>query len=182
MKKFTKLKTLFSKYVFQFDKINYFLSKKDVNSRCILCELSKETEDSLMICKSDFLVVSVNLYPYNSGHLMIFPIRHIEKYNELNKEEYYHLFELTKFFIEALNNIYKPSGFNIGMNLGENSGASIKHIHQHIIPRFHNELGMIDIIGGYKVIVESPIISQKKLIEYTKSNLKSLPFKIYLKN
>ncbi len=173
--------TLFSKYVYQFDKIKYFLNRNESINNCILCNLENK-EDSLLICNSSLINVCVNLYPYNSGHIMLYPKRHVEKFLDLNDNENLHLFYFTKFFIEALIDIYNPSGFNVGMNLGENSGASIKHIHQHIIPRYKNELGMIDIIGGSKVIVESPIITKKKLLDYVSKNYKKLSFEIFLKN
>ncbi len=180
MKKFNSFKTLFERHIFQFDKINYFLRRKDNITSCALCDLLKDKNDSLLICSSDYISVCVNLYPYNSGHIMLFPIRHVEDYLDLKDEENQHLFLLTKFFIEALKELYKPSGYNIGMNLGENSGASIRHVHQHIVPRFYNELGMIDIIGGSKVIVESVDITKKRLAEYTLKNSHKLPFKMYI--
>lgn len=182
MKKPEKLKTLFERYVYQFDKINYFRTKKNTLNECILCNItnnSNNQNNSLLIGKSNLISVCVNLYPYNSGHIMLFPNRHIEHYIDLSEEENHHLYTLTKFFIIALQQLYNPSGFNIGMNIGENSGASIRHIHQHIVPRFNNELGMIDIIGGSKVIVESPIITMEKLTKYLKENQNKLPFDIF---
>ncbi|MFN3410614.1 MAG: HIT family protein [Exilispira sp.] len=174
MKGLYHFQTLFSRYVFQFDKLNYFKNKKKNSDQCILCDILKKGENSLLIYNSKLISAVVNLYPYNSGHIMLFPNRHIESYLEINDEENYHIFVLNKFFIDAIDSIYKPSGFNIGMNIGKNSGASIKHIHQHIVPRFENELGMIDIIGGSKVIVESPIVTMQKLKNFVEKNIKQL--------
>ncbi len=179
MNKYKDFKTVFSKYVFQFDKIKYFQNKKNTITNCILCDISQNKNDSLLICYSELISVCVNLYPYNSGHIMIFPKKHIECYANITEEENFHIFTLTKFFIQALEKLYNPTGFNIGMNIGINSGASIRHIHQHLIPRFENELGMIDIIGGSKVIVESPITTLDRLKEYSFKNKDILPFPIY---
>lgn len=178
MKKLEEFKTVFTKYVYQFDKIRYFKNKKTNDSNCILCDISNNIENSLLICKSEFISVCVNLYPYNNGHIMLFPNKHIEDFLNLIDDENFHLFNLTKFFIEGLKVLYNPTGFNIGFNIGGNSGASIKHIHQHIVPRFENELGMIDIIGGSKVIVESPLVTHEKLKNYVIENKSSLPFTI----
>lgn len=178
MKKPNEFSTIFTKYVYQFDKMKYFMNKKDKKNSCILCDILNHTQDSLLICKSEYISTCVNLYPYNSGHIMLFPNRHVENFLDLNDNENFHLFILTKFFIKGLKILYNPSGFNIGFNIGENSGASIKHIHEHIVPRFENELGMIDIIGGSKVIVESPKITCDKLKNYTIENSTKLPFNL----
>jgi len=164
-------KTIFSHYVYQFDKLKYFKERKNQNDGCILCSLIENKFDSLIIGKTCFTACCVNLYPYNSGHLMIFPVRHVESYLDLKEEESLDLFKLTQFFMKIIDKIYGPQGYNIGMNLGQFSGASIKHIHQHIVPRFSNELGMIDIIGGSKVMVESPLTTKKRIIDYIKNEI-----------
>lgn len=152
------------KNIFQFSKGKYIFSKKD-QVECILCaSISKnELVPSLEVFRSDLFAVSINLYPYNTGHLMIYPLRHVADYRDLRDEELLQLGKLTSFLLEVLTALYAPKGFNVGLNLGEHAGASIAHLHQHVIPRFSNELGVVDLIGGAKVIIEDPNETMKKV-------------------
>ncbi len=147
----------FPSYVFPRNKKEYIKGNKpDVD--CILCAIRDEEKsvECLKVLETKFVIGIINLYPYNNGHLLVFPKRHIEDVRELNKEETKEIMIITKFLLNILDDLYNPSGYNIGYNIGEFAGASIKHLHQHIIPRFPNELGMIDLIGGAKVMLESP--------------------------
>lgn len=168
-----------NEYVFQFNKTSYIRGRKP-DVECILCETMKGDSKvpSLNICQTDNFVVAVNLYPYNSGHLMIFPINHYTDIREMSKDELTELMMLTQFFVNVLEREYQAKGFNIGFNLGKNSGASIEHIHQHIIPRFPNELGVIDLIGGAKVIIEDPRQTRDKLRKIAFDNKDKLEYKI----
>ncbi|MCK5882802.1 MAG: HIT domain-containing protein [Bacteriovoracaceae bacterium] len=148
---------MFFNNIFQFSKKKYILGKRP-EVDCILCETLRDKSQvpSLTVVESENVVVAINLYPYNTGHLMIFPKRHVQDIRDLNTEEDSEIISLTKYFITILEQAYSPTGFNIGYNQGEFSGASIKHIHQHIIPRFSNEVGVVDLVGGAKVIIEDP--------------------------
>lgn len=113
--------------------------------------------------RTELYAISINLYPYNTGHLMIYPLRHVADYRDLSDQELLELGKLTSFFLSVLSVLYSPKGFNVGLNLGEHAGASIAHIHQHVIPRFSNELGVVDLIGGAKVIIEDPKETMEKV-------------------
>ncbi len=145
------------KYLFVPSKMDYVKGKRpDVD--CILCSIIQKDEqvNRLVVYETEMFIISLNLFPYTVGHLFIFPKRHIEHLCELTEDEYSELFQLTKKCIKVLDEVYEPEGYNIGWNLGEASGATIPHIHQHIVPRYINELGFIDIIGKTKIIVEMP--------------------------
>lgn len=146
--------------------MEYFHGKKP-NVNCILCEIAKDSNkvNNLIVYKGKNVMISVNKYPYNSGHLLIFPLRHITDIRVLNEEEELEIFDLLKKSLDILDELYSPLGFNFGYNMGDFSGASIAHIHMHVIPRYKNELGFIDIIGGAKIIVEDPLITMKQLRE-----------------
>lgn len=165
---------MFDKYVYPFKKQEYFKGKKP-EVDCILCEIIKNNPDviNLKICETSLIYCSVNLYPYNSGHTMIFPKRHITDIRNLTKEEECEIWELGKIIMDLLEKLYKPTGFNMGFNIGKFSGASIDHIHLHIIPRYPNELGIIDLIGGAKVLIENPKVTQRKLQNELKNYLKN---------
>ena len=137
-------------HFFNFNKLDYVKKKK---SGCILCSLLDKSSDSLdlEIFRSDFSAVSLNLYPYNSGHLMIYPIRHVESICDLSDDEAMDIHRLSVKSIRILSNILEPTGFNVGYNIGENSGASIKHLHLHVVPRYNNELGFAEVLAGKRV-------------------------------
>jgi len=96
---------------------------------------------------------------------MIYPSRHIEDITELTSEEAVDIHLLTIKTIKVLRNEFTPSGFNIGYNVGNGSGASIAHIHQHIVPRFNNEIGFIDVLSGARVFVVDPVSLMERLKE-----------------
>ncbi|MDR3237329.1 MAG: HIT domain-containing protein [Spirochaetia bacterium] len=159
------------KYLFNTEKIEYVHGKKpDVN--CILCALRDNVEEvrSLELYRDESAIITINLYPFNPGHIMIYPSRHIEDITELTDEEAADIHRLTVKAIKIIREEFNPSGFNIGYNIGNGSGASIAHIHQHIVPRFNNEIGFIDVIGGARVFVVDPV----SLMERLKSRFASI--------
>jgi ATP adenylyltransferase len=107
--------------------------------------------------------VSVNLYPYNPGHLILFPARHVVDIRELSEEEDRARTDLEKKLLSVLDEVYSPMGYNIGFNLGSAGGASIPHVHLHIIPRYAGETGISDLVAGKRVLVESPYDSHQKI-------------------
>jgi ATP adenylyltransferase len=125
---------------------------------CILCAILRGDPqvDSLLVYRGEHAFVSVNKYPYNSGHLLICPKRHIADYRETSGREEREMHGLVRRCLDVLDELYHPSGFNVGFNMGEFAGASQEHLHLHLIPRYRNELGFVDIVGGAKILVEDP--------------------------
>jgi len=154
------------KNLFPINKIPYLQKKKDIKY-CILCEVinNTEKEKNLKIYQNSIATIIINLYPYNVGHIMIVPNRHIVDIREMTEIEEKEINRLTKCILNLLEKEYNAKSFNIGYNIGENSGASISHLHLHIVPRYPNELGFIDIIAGSKLIVEDPVITKERLIK-----------------
>jgi ATP adenylyltransferase len=145
-------------YLFNTNKIKYVRgSKPDVG--CILCAVRDRLPEvkSLEIHRTGTCGVSLNLYPFNPGHLMIFPLRHVEKLQDITDDEAAEIHRLTSDSVRILTEEMGPSGFNIGYNLGRGSGASIQHVHQHIVPRYENEIGYLDVLAGARVIVSDPV-------------------------
>ena len=155
---------LVRQYLFNTEKIEYVNGKKP-DVPCILCALKDHVEgvQSLELYRTELSIVTINLYPFNPGHLMIYPTRHIEDITELTPEEAVDIHALTIKTIKILRSEFKPSGFNIGYNIGNGSGASIAHIHQHIVPRFNNEIGFIDVLSGTRVFVVDPVLLMERL-------------------
>jgi len=135
--------------------------------QCILCEVvaRRDTVTRLEIWREGGFLVSANLHPYNPGHMMVFPERHIEDPAELSSDELLGLFDLQQRCMKHLEHLYDATGFNVGFNMGDPSGASIAHFHVHIVPRYPSELGFVDIIGGARICVEDPNETCRKLKE-----------------
>ncbi len=150
-------------YFFNLDKIAYLQDKKPEG--CILCHIKDRSPDvvNLTVYEDSLFNICVNLYPYNPGHLLIFPLRHILDVRELTDKEVKRLHKLTTVTLDVLESCYSPTGYNIGYNMGKTAGASIEHIHLHIIPRFHTELGLADLVAGSRVMVENPVETCSRL-------------------
>jgi ATP adenylyltransferase len=106
----------------------------------------------------------LNRYPYNSGHLMVIPLRHTADFTSLTDEESRDLNKLLQRSISALSEAYRPDGFNLGMNLGRSAGAGIAdHLHYHAVPRWAGDTNFMPVLGATKVLVEHLEKSYDKL-------------------
>ena len=134
---------------------------------CVLCEViaRRDTVDRLEVFRWGGFVVSLNLYPYNPGHLLLFPERHMETPAGLTTEEVQALHRLQLVAMDVLHELYGAAGFNVGYNCGEGSGASLDHFHVHVVPRYAREIGFIDIVGGARIIVEDPLVTVRRVAE-----------------
>jgi len=143
-------------YFFNFDKLTYLKGKKPEG--CILCLVAQGSDDveRLVALDTGTFVVSLNLYPYNPGHLIIFPRRHVVDIRELSPDDRRELDGLVDRCLGALDRTLSPAGYNIGYNMGLAAGASIEHLHLHIIPRYPREIGIAEIIAGKRVLVQDP--------------------------
>ena len=143
-------------YFFNFDKLGYL--KGGQSSPCVLCLVSAGSDEveRLVVRESRSFMVSLNLYPYNPGHLIVFPTRHVTDIRELSREERSELDGEIDACLSVLDDAMKPSGYNIGYNMGPDAGASIEHLHLHIIPRYPREIGIAELIAGARVLVQDP--------------------------
>ncbi len=148
----------FDSYLWIPTKAGYVRGQNKPDVECILCSIRDRDPKvrSLEVWRDDGNIAVLNLYPYNPGHIMVFPTRHVEELSELADTEAEALFNALELAIDVLKERYSPKGFSIGLNLGPMSGASIAHLHAHVVPRYESELGFIDIVGGAKVMVEDP--------------------------
>jgi ATP adenylyltransferase len=151
-------------HLFNTRKITYIRGDKP-GAGCILCALRDRDPElvNLEVCRSERLIVTVNLYPFNPGHVMIFPSRHILSIGELSDEEALEMHRMASRITGIIQEEYSPSGFNVGYNLGRGSGASIEHLHMHIVPRYENEVGFLDVLAGARVVVVDPVEVMERL-------------------
>ena len=150
---------------------NYIDSFKDKKEecKCVFCEAPNNDShaNSSLIVKKNKLTYSVlNLFPYNSGHLMIIPYRHLCDFTELTAEETAEMMSESKLMINALTEVMKPQGFNIGMNVGKAAGAGIdSHLHLHIVPRWIGDTNFMPALGEVKIISQDLLELKNKLID-----------------
>ena len=147
--------------------MDYVQGKTKPNVDCILCAVRDNDERvvTLKIYDDEYIFISLNLYPYNPGHLMIIPNRHVTSFLELTREEIIHINRTIQGIQLLLDELYSPKGYNIGINQGIIAGASIEHLHIHIVPRYGAELGYIDIVGKTRIVVEGLDSVKQKLTE-----------------
>ncbi|RZN70419.1 MAG: HIT domain-containing protein [Candidatus Methanolliviera hydrocarbonicum] len=147
-------------------RIGYIQATKDEG--CILCDLPREErdEENLILHRGKSSFIIMNRYPYNPGHLMIAPYKHVGVIEELDTDEIYEIIDLCKLAIRAIKSCMEPDGFNIGMNLGRIAGAGIDdHIHLHIVPRWSGDTNFMPVLAGTDVIPEALEETYKKLKE-----------------
>lgn len=124
---------------------------------CFLCEAldSKDDRATLLVHRAELGFLILNRYPYNTGHLMVVPNRHLARLDALTKEEADTLMQLTILAVRGLEHMAGPQGFNIGMNLGRAAGAGIEdHLHMHVVPRWISDTNFMPVIGDTKVLPE----------------------------
>lgn len=129
-----------------------------VSSECIFCALPRQCEDraNLMIHRGKTAFVLMNRFPYNPGHLMVAPYRHVASYEELTEEELLDVNRLTQRSLCVLRNLMNPQGFNIGMNVGKVAGAGFDgHVHMHVVPRWNGDTNFMPVLGDLRVIPEA---------------------------
>ncbi|MFF8701537.1 HIT family protein [Streptomyces albidoflavus] len=121
---------------------------------CPFCVVpAKSDEDGLIVRRGSHAYAVLNLYPYNGGHLLVVPYRHVADYTELDAAETAEVAELTKQAMTALRSASGAHGFNIGLNQGSAAGAGIAaHLHQHIVPRWGGDTNFMPVIGDTKVL------------------------------
>ena len=128
--------------------------QQPADHECPFClAVEKTDEDALIVFRGKHAYVLLNLFPYNSGHMLVCPYRHISTYDQASREEVAEIAALTQQAMRVLKHISGAHGFNIGMNQGEVAGAGIAgHLHQHIVPRWRNDANFFPIIAETKAL------------------------------
>jgi ATP adenylyltransferase len=132
-----------------------YLQGENRSVNCVFCEAPKPGHDDLVVFKGETVFVIMNLYPYNSGHLLICPYRHVADLTDLTPAESTEIVALTAHSMKVLRKVSKAAGFNIGINQGALSGAGIAdHLHQHLVPRWSGDTNFMPIIGSTKILAQ----------------------------
>jgi ATP adenylyltransferase len=125
---------------------------------CVFCECADadpaEDRERFILHRGRHHFVVLNLWPYNNGHSMVIPYRHIADIAELTDEEGLEMLHITQHLIDAYRRTMNAQGVNVGFNLGQVSGGSIEHLHQHLVPRWAGDSNFMPVLGQTKVMVE----------------------------
>lgn len=159
------------KVLFRPDRLNY-VRKILKPQGCVFCSSAKGDVglETLCLFKTKYSQVVLNKYPYNNGHLLVLPLEHVGNIFDLSPERYSDLHQTLRIACEAVQKVYEPNGFNVGLNHGMSSGAGIPdHLHYHIVPRWSGDLNFFPLIAETKVVIETLEQSFNKFSEYFNS-------------
>ncbi len=156
-------------------RVEYFKIEK--YKGCFLCDYPKLENDreTYIVWRGKKVFIILNRFPYNSGHVLIAPYRHVSDLSELNEEEVLEMHKAAVLVMEAIREEFKPHGFNVGLNLGKAAGASIyDHLHLHVVPRWEGDTNFMPVIADTKVVSEGLDETYKRLRKALeeKTNLK----------
>jgi len=144
-----------------------YINKSKKKKECFICQIIKDEKDeeNLVLYRGKTTIIIMNKFPYNSSHIMISPIRHIENFYELTDEEVQEIFNLISKSQKIIRDLYNPDGFNLGVNIGKAAGAGEDHLHFHLVPRWFGDTNFMTVISETRVMPESIVEVYKKLKE-----------------
>ncbi len=134
-----------------------FLSQR-TRRRCIFCAAKRSRQDRAhhVVARGERVFALLNRYPYNNGHVMVAPYRHVGELDDLTSQEWAEILRLGRRLIARLRRTLRPHGFNVGLNLGKVGGAGFPgHIHLHIVPRWNGDTNFMPILANTKIVSQS---------------------------
>ncbi|MGE0593420.1 MAG: HIT domain-containing protein [Vicinamibacterales bacterium] len=145
-------------------RLEYVTSSK-VDDGCVFCAApGAPAHESLIVWSGASCYVILNLYPYNNGHLMVVPYRHVPSLSSLTPDELTEVGRLTQRAEAAVTEAYAPHGMNIGINLGKPAGAGVLgHLHVHVVPRWNGDTNFMTVTGDTRVLPEDLAVSATRL-------------------
>lgn len=147
---------------------SHYITTLSKQKECVFCKAVHRDmyNNNYVLHQSKFSIAILNRYPYNNGHTMIAPVRHVPSPELLSNEELLDLMKTVNIIISALRLCYNPDGINIGANIGKAAGAGIEgHLHIHVVPRWYGDANFMTVVAGTKVIPESLDDTWNKLIK-----------------
>ncbi len=137
--------------------IESFAQEGAKRGECFICTAvnSGDLRNTYTLEKRERVIIMLNIFPYNPGHLLVAPTRHLSQLSQLEDKENASLLESVGYWVERLKTQLKPDGFNIGINLGSVAGAGLpEHLHVHIVPRWSGDTNFMPVISSVKVMPE----------------------------
>jgi ATP adenylyltransferase len=143
-----------------------YVQKEKTGNGCVFCNAASagRDEENLVVHRAVKNFVILNLYPYSTGHVMVVPYEHVDNLEQASRETLEEMMLLARQSQRHLREIYRPPGFNLGMNLGESAGAGIaEHIHMHVLPRWPGDTNFMTTVAETRVLPEDLKITWRKL-------------------
>lgn len=145
---------------------DYIASSGTTPSGCVFCIGDDPSHDAerLIVYRGSYNFVILNLFPYTSGHFMVAPYTHTAQFEDAAPAQIAEMMELAQRGIRALKVLYKPEGFNLGMNLGHCAGAGIReHFHLHVVPRWIGDANFMSVTAETRVLPEELLVTHRRL-------------------
>jgi ATP adenylyltransferase len=149
--------------------MEYILGKRE--PYCIFCPEGDglSDEERLILYRGDLTMVMMNKYPYNNGHLLVAPWRHVASIEDLTEEEMTDIMRMVRECVQILRKVMRPDGFNVGLNLGAAAGAGVEsHLHFHVVPRWEGDTNFMTVFADVRSIPEHLRQTYAKLLPYFK--------------
>lgn len=151
-------------------RMKYVASTRQQPEGCVFCaklnDPSELDRTNYLVYRARTVFAIMNIYPYNTGHLMILPNQHVARLIEVPPEVQVEMMMLTTYFTELLTDVMRPDGFNIGLNLGRAAGAGIdSHLHIHIVPRWSGDSNFMAVVGETRVLPEDLSDTYDRLVK-----------------
>jgi len=147
---------------------DYIASSGKTTTSCVFCIGEDPSQDAsrLVLYRGSLNFVILNLFPYTSGHFMVAPLVHTARFDEARSEQLAEMMELAQRGMRALARLYRPEGFNMGMNLGHCAGAGIReHFHLHVVPRWIGDANFMGITAETRVLPEELSVTYRRMAE-----------------
>jgi ATP adenylyltransferase len=147
---------------------DYVASEGKTPPSCVFCigEDTAQDADRLIVYRAVHNFVILNLFPYTSGHFMVAPYAHTARFDDSPAAQTAEMMDLAQRGIRALRQLYRPEGFNVGLNLGHCAGAGVReHFHLHVVPRWTGDANFVSVIGETRVLPEALSVTLRRLAE-----------------
>jgi ATP adenylyltransferase len=149
-----------------------YVQKTKTSTECIFCRMAAEQADeqNFIVHRASRNFVVLNLYPYTTGHMMVVPYEHVDSLEGASSETLEQMILCARQCVKHLREVYRPDGFNVGMNLGDIAGAGIAgHIHMHVLPRWSGDANFMTTVGETRVLPEDLPVTYRKLSQAFRS-------------
>jgi ATP adenylyltransferase len=141
-----------------------YVTRTGGEAGCVFCEALAGEEASLVVFRGSACYVILNKFPYNNGHLMVVPNRHVASLKDATFDELCEIMELARRAEIALGEAFAPHGLNMGLNLGKPAGAGIlDHLHLHVVPRWNGDTNFMTVVGETRVLPEELCVTAERL-------------------
>ncbi len=161
-------------------RMKYVTSTHKQIEGCIFCNKiaaeTKQDRENFVVYRGQSTFVMMNIYPYNTGHLMVIPQAHVSTLTDVSAQTQFEILVLTTYFTELLSQLMNPDGFNIGLNIGRAAGAGIdSHLHLHLVPRWSGDSNFMPVIGETRVLPEELGDTYDRIVAVLKQQPPQIP-------